>query len=230
MPPALAIFVKTPGLSPIKTRLARDIGTASAIHFHKLAAKATAEIVSACGDAVRPYWALAEDDPLAFANWIEFPCIVQGSGSLGDRLYRVHAQLRARHGSSLMIGTDIPQINPGLILNAVETLAWPDVDHVLGPANDGGFWLFGSKRPISHEDWSRVPYSTDRTAEALQAELADSGFLAVLQTLTDVDIGADLDDLHAALTNLPEMTHTQRELLAWLNTLPRRESDCPRAC
>lgn len=219
MSAAVAVFAKTPGLSPVKTRLARGIGEAAAVHFQQLATRATAEVVAICGDAIQPYWALAEDPPCARAIRREFPVISQGQGTLGDRMYRVHRELHAKHGSALMIGTDIPQISAGLILDAVETLARPDVDHVLGPANDGGFWLFGSKHPISHEDWSGVPYSTDRAAEALQAELAGSGSIAVLQTLTDVDIVADLHDLRIALSNLAETTCTQRELLDWLNTL-----------
>lgn len=221
MRPALAIFVKTPGLSPIKTRLARGIGAKSAIHFHNLAARATAEVMSACGDAIQPYWALAEDDPLAYANWTGFPCITQGNGNLGDRLYRVHAQLQARHGSSLMIGTDIPQITLHLILAAADALARPHVTHVLGPARDGGFWLFGSKGEIGSDIWNAVPYSTTDTAEALQNSLADSGRMELLPTLTDIDTVADLGDLHKALYNLPEPTTSQRELLTWVQTYHR---------
>lgn len=220
MAAALAVFSKTPGLSPVKTRLARGIGKAAALHFQQLATKATAEVVTACGDVIQPYWALAEDRSPAWAGRCEFPVISQGGGLLGDRMYRIHRELQAKHGTALMIGTDIPQVSPGLITGAVDTLARPGVDHVLGPANDGGFWLFGSKHPVSRESWNRVPYSTARTAEALRAELANSGYLAVLQTLTDIDIAADLDDLREALSSLSEATDTQLELLDWLDTLP----------
>ncbi len=220
MQPALAIFVKTPGLSPVKTRLARGIGTASAICFHKLAARATAEVVSASGDAIQPYWALAEDDPLAHANWTQFPCITQGSGNLGDRLHRVHAQLQARHGATLMIGTDIPQITPPLILAATDALVRSHVNHVLGPANDGGFWLFGSKCEIGSGIWNAIPYSTPETAQALRDELADAGQIESLPTLTDIDTAADLEDLHEALSGLSDPTQAQRELLAWVNSIP----------
>ena len=221
MRPALAVFVKTPGLSPVKTRLARGIGKPAALRFHQRAAKATAEVVAACGVAIHPYWALAEDQPHARASWRGFPVIGQGDGSLGERMYRIHRKLQAKHGAALMIGTDIPQLTPTLILDAVDTLTRPDVDHILGPANDGGFWLFGSKREIGRATWCRVPYSTARTAEALKRELADSRHLACLQTLTDIDTAADLEDLRDALFGLTEPTATQRELSAWLDTLSR---------
>ncbi len=217
---ALAVFAKTAGLSPVKTRLARGIGMAAALHFHQLATRATAEVVTACGDCIRPYWALAEDQPSARARRSEFPVITQGAGALGDRMYRVHRELQARHGAAVMIGTDIPQISADLLADAVNTLSQPDVDHILGPAKDGGFWLFGSKHPVSRRSWNRVPYSTNHTAETLRSELADSGYLAILPTLTDIDTAADLDDLREALSRLPAATCAQRELLDWLNTLP----------
>jgi len=222
MSAALAVFAKTPGLSPVKTRLARGIGMTAALHFHQLATRATAEVVTACGDCLIPYWALAEDQPYARAHRHEFPVISQGDGTLGDRMYRVHRELQARHGAALMIGTDIPQISPRLLVDAINTLSRPDVDHILGPAKDGGFWLFGSNHPVSQQSWSRVPCSTNRTAETLRIELADSGYLAVLPTLTDIDTAADLDDLREALSRLSGATSTQRELLDWLNTLPGR--------
>ena len=221
MRPALAVFVKTPGLSPVKTRLARGIGKPAGLPFPELAAETTAEIVAACCAAIQPYWALAEDDPLAYSSWTGFPCILQGTGALGERMYRVHRELQAKHGASLMIGTNIPQLTTALILDAVETLTRPDVDHILGPANDGGFWLFGSKRAIGRDIWCRVPYSAERTAEALRNELADNGHLACVQTLTDIDTAADLENLRKALSSLPEPTPAQCELSAWLNTLSR---------
>lgn len=219
MPPALAVFVKTPGLSPIKTRLARGIGRDAAIRFHQLAARATAEVATACGDSIQLYWAVAEDEPLAYASWGGFPCVAQGAGNLGERLYRVHALLQEKHGSALMIGADIPQITPALIHDAVDTLLRSRVDHVLGPASDGGFWLFGSNHPIRHEIWGKVPYSTAGTAEALRSALANSGRLECLQTLTDIDTAKNLGDLHQALSDLKDTTPAQRELFAWVSGL-----------
>ncbi len=221
MPPALAVFVKTPGLSPVKTRLAQGIGTAAAVRFHQLAARATAEVVSACGNLIRPYWAVAEDEPRAYANWTSFPCIAQGDGPLGERLGRVHAGLQEKHGLVLMIGTDIPQITPALLRAAVDTLSRHHVDHVLGPASDGGFWLFGSKRVIARDTWRKVPYSTPGTAEALRLELAGSGHLEYLPSLTDIDTAADLGDLYRALSGPGKRTPAQRELLAWVHELLR---------
>lgn len=218
MRPALAIFTKTPGLSPVKTRLADAIGTDAAVHFQRLAAAATAEVAAACAEAVQPYWAVAEDDPRADAAWPDFPRIRQGPGGLGDRLHRVHDTLQARHGAALMIGTDIPQIDPALVRSAAERLARPGTDYVLGPARDGGFWLFGSTRPVEAQTWLAVPYSTSGAAEALSRNLTAGARLQRLPALTDVDSAEDLAALASALARLASPTPGQRELGRWLQT------------
>ena len=42
---------------------------------------------------------------------------------------------------------DTPQLTPALLLDGLAALTRPDVDAVLGPATDGGYWSVGLKRP-----------------------------------------------------------------------------------
>ncbi|MGA7964886.1 MAG: TIGR04282 family arsenosugar biosynthesis glycosyltransferase [Gammaproteobacteria bacterium] len=217
--PALAIFVKTPGLSPIKTRLAAGIGAQAALRFHRLAAAATAEAVSACGPALTPYWAVAEDNAVTHDYWSEFPRLWQGTGTLGERLHRIHTELQTRHGSALMIGADTPQLTPALLQQAITTLKKPGTVHVLGPAKDGGFWLFGSKQPIAAPIWNAIPYSRHNTTEALRHALYDTGNLDTLNQLTDVDTAEDLSVLIETLQNLPNPLPTQTKIIAWFSEL-----------
>lgn len=216
---ALAIFVKTPGLSPIKTRLAAGIGAEAALQFHRLAAAATAEAVSACGLALTPYWAVAEDASITRGYWSEFPRLWQGSGTLGERLHRIHAELHARHGAVLMIGADTPQLTPALLRRSLAALQNPVNAYILGPACDGGFWLFGSKYPIPATLWNGVAYSRYDTAKALRDALYDTGKLDTLSQLTDVDTADDLSALLGALQKLPHPLPTQSKLMAWLTEL-----------
>lgn len=216
---ALALFVKTPGLSPIKTRLAAGIGAEAALRFHGLAAAATAEIVSACGSVLAPYWAVAEDNPVTRDYWSGFPQVWQGTGTLGERLHRIHAELQKRHCSVLMIGADTPQLTATLLRQAVTALQNPATAYVLGPANDGGFWLFGSKRPIAASIWNAVTYSRRDTAESLRNALQNTGKTDILPTLTDVDTVEDLSILLKALRQLPSAQPAQLELITWLAKL-----------
>lgn len=219
MSPALAIFVKTPALSPVKTRLAAGIGRDRAIRFYSLAAAATAETVSACGAALAPYWAVAETAARDGKAWPGFPSIWQGTGGLGARLHRIHHTLRKRHGAVLMIGADTPQLTPALLMQAVAAVHEPGVAHAIGPASDGGFWLFGGRRAVPLSTWNAVRYSRHDTAAALERALQCNGRLVHLPTLTDIDTVGDLRALDSSLRALPTPGPTQRALLDYLQAI-----------
>lgn len=216
MTPALAIFVKTPGLSPVKTRLAATLGTVAATCFHQLAAAATAEVAARCQPLLTPYWAIAEADPAAAAIWSGFASLPQGEGDLGERLHSVYAQLQARHGRVLLIGADAPQLTPSLLRAAVDALRDDGAPFVMGEASDGGFWLFGGRAPIPREVWTSVRYSQPRTAAELRERLIPHGGVAGVSALTDVDSAADLPVLREALAALVEPLPAQRLLHDWL--------------
>ncbi|TAL85661.1 MAG: DUF2064 domain-containing protein [Rhodanobacter sp.] len=218
MTPALAIFVKTPGLSPVKTRLAATVGTAEAIRFHSLAAAATAAVVRRCRPSLVPYWAVAESGPQARDAWPEFAQTGQGEGDLGVRMHQVYTELQARHGRVLLIGADVPQLTPDLLLAALALLDDEATPYVLGNAFDGGFWLVGGRAPIERGLWVGVPYSQADTAARFRHALTAHGGIASVSTLHDVDDAADLPALAAALATLIDPVPEQRALAGWLRT------------
>ena len=84
---AVGVFVKTPGHSPIKTRLAAGAGEAAAGEFYELAAVVMRELLlelQAPGDGFefRPFWAVAETGGMGDARWAELPRVEQGEGPL----------------------------------------------------------------------------------------------------------------------------------------------------
>jgi uncharacterized protein len=204
---ALAIFVKTPGLSPLKTRLAAGIGRERAEEFHRLAARAVAEVASQV-QGIQPYWAVAEVDGIP--HWSEFPAIWQGGGSLGARLSNVYRTLLPRHSRVLMIGADSPQIQSELLATAASQSGF-----TIGRARDGGFYLFGGSESV--EVWEKIPYSDARTAELLMKEIGKS--FHELPVLSDVDEAGDLVLLREELVALMAPTSAQRALLAWSSNL-----------
>lgn len=216
MSAALAIFVKTPGHSPVKTRLAASIGQRRAEHFHRLAAAAVAAVARAAMPAVNPCWAVAERDALADPSWDALPKLWQGEGSLGARLHRVCAQLQSRHGRVLLIGADTPQISTHLLRQALAALDSEATPLVLGRAHDGGFWLFGTRRPVPEAAWLAPRYSCADTASVLVDALATTGACAALPVLNDVDEGSDLASLVVDLKALTEPLPEQRGLLEWI--------------
>ena len=217
MTAALAIFVKTPGLSPVKTRLAAGIGITGALRFHQLAAAATAEVARTCEPWLTPYWAIAEADQQAVAAWPEFAPLQQGQGDLGERLHTVYARLQARHGGVLLIGADAPQLTVALLRRALAMLDETHTPFVIGDASDGGFWLFGGRVALPREVWTRVRYSQPQAAAELRQQLAPHGAVGAIGRLTDVDNAADLPALRHALEALDALQPAQQRLLDWLN-------------
>lgn len=217
---AIAIFVKTPGFSPVKTRLAADLGTDAAEVFHRLAARATAEVACACVAASRVYWALAEDDPRALDAWQGMAAIPQGGGALGDRLDRVYRTLLQEHDRVLLIGADAPQLAPAMLDRAAAVLERQP--YVMGPAADGGFWLFGGSQPVATAVWRGVAYSRPDTAQSLVAALGPGEPVGWIDRLRDVDEINDLRALDDTLASSTGLLPAQRELRHWLESLPVR--------
>lgn len=221
---AVAIFVKTPGFSAIKTRLALELGEALALQFHRLSAAAVASVAHRAQALHRMsvYWAVAESEPKALAQWNDFPSIAQQPGGLGERMARVHAQLVARHGFGVLIGADTPQLALRHLEQARQWLAAPPSRLTLGRAEDGGFWLFGANLAPPLDAWSAVEYSAPGTAAGLHARMRDLGTWQELPVLTDADHAGDLHVVVQALDALPDATPEQQALAAWIHGLAPR--------
>ena len=214
---ALAIMVKTPGHSQIKSRLAAGLGKPLAEEFHRLAAAAVASVAMQARDTlgIQVYWAVAEAD--AQSHWTDLPVIAQGAGGLGQRMAQVQAQLVARHGSGVLIGADSPQLSVELLAQA---LTWIDATPprlALGPAHDGGFWLFGANLAPPLQPWESVEYSAADTAQSLRESMAKLGAWRLLPSLGDVDTVDDLPGLARALDALDAATPAQTTLRAWVH-------------
>lgn len=217
---ALAIWVKTPGRTPAKTRLAAATGAATAEAFYRLSIDAVREVAERAAarsaGLLAPTWAVAEEDDEALAWWRGFPVVAQGSGGLGQRLARVYDALGARHAAVLFIGADAPQLAPSLLADTARALAEGASDFVLGPADDGGFYLFGGRRPLPAATWTEVTYSAATTRAELAARLARHGSVRELAPAFDVDTLDDLRRLRAAMAGRGDLGPAGVALRDWL--------------
>ncbi len=205
---AIALFVKTPGLSPVKTRLAATIGKKGAEEFYMLSLKATEKTVKDVGAIA--FWAVGEkgglDDPL----WSGFKTIHTGEGDLGQRQHHIYETLLAKHERVILIGADAPQLSCALLEEAIKDLNTNDF--VIGPARDGGYYLFGGRTPVDRNIWESVPWSTDKTREKMESALFSKPFQ--LPFLTDVDTQ---DDLQYIMAEMPKtMSAEQKHVVDWI--------------
>ena len=217
----VAIFVKTPSLSPVKTRLWPGLGQPRARALYLASASAVASVAEAAqrGGSVQAYWAVAEDVALTADAWRGLPQLPQGEGSLGERMAQVYRLLRQQHRGAVLIGADTPQLVAAALARAAQWLESDEPQLVIGRAQDGGFWLFGGNAELPERAWLAPRYSTAGAADEFVAAMQGHGRWLQLETLRDIDTVGDLPHVRAHLAALEEPTDAQRQLLAWLETL-----------
>jgi glycosyltransferase A (GT-A) superfamily protein (DUF2064 family) len=209
--PAVAVFVKTPGRSPVKTRLGKGIGPKRAEEFFDLALAVCRAWMREVSPIATCYWAVAEHD--VDACWSDFPAILQGDGELGSRLDFVYSELMRHHPQVMLVGADCPVMGANEIYAAIEGLK--EYSYVVGPAVDGGFYLFGGARPFSR--WTEVPYSISATTPALLRALSEPAKL--LNPLADVDTKTELKDLYEYWQKHPPALAETRAMQSWLSSI-----------
>lgn len=215
---AIAVFVKTPGLSPVKTRLAASIGRAAAEQFYRLCTEVIQETLKTASETmdILPYWAVGEEAGLSHSLWQGFEAIHTGEGGLGQRQHHIYQTLLAKYQKVILIGADSPQFSSRHINIAIDAL--DSHRFALGPAADGGYYLFAGRAPIAKHIWTNVTYSAADTARQLLAKLPTTA--AILDTLTDVDRVDDLAVLKREFQAQTDRSDTQRQLVRWLETYP----------
>lgn len=185
----LVIMAKAPVAGAAKTRLAREVGVATATRF---ARQCCAALIARVG--FDPRWetllCVTPDAAGASRHWPrELVRIPQGRGDLGMRMQRILDDVPP--GPVVIIGTDIPGIGRAHIAEAFRILGCQR--HVFGPATDGGYWLVGSRRRprTSRRLFANVRWSS---AHALADTLAnlDGRSAGFVTTLADVDDAAAL--------------------------------------
>ncbi len=187
----LVVFVKEPVAGRVKTRLARDIGAPAAAWWFR---HQSLRLLRRLGRDPRWQAVLAvspDRDGLTSRCWPQgLPRWPQGRGDLGDRMGR--ALRRMPPGPVMIIGADIPGIRAHHIAEAFDALGRADA--VIGPAEDGGFWLIGLRRggrAVPKTLFNAVRWSTEHALADTVHSLGDAS-VAYMQTLRDIDTARDL--------------------------------------
>lgn len=218
----IAIFVKTPGHSPLKTRLAAGIGIEAAQEFHLLAADAVAAVAREAQrdfPKMTPHWAVAESEALDDPLWASLPRIGQGEGDLGARMCNVTERLLTHFDAVLLLGADTPQVKTADIIAATHELQTSQ--HVIGLSVDGGFWVFATRGGVPAAAWETTPWSQADTAlrfcNALLRDASGNAPIGRLRCLRDADSVDDLRPLLHDLQALEQPLPEQSRLMDWLS-------------
>ena len=162
----LVLFVRVPVLGRGKRRLAREIGDVLAVRFERQMLALLPRRLARCR---RWRLRIAATPDRARRCGPRRPARIervgQGVGDLGTRMSRAIGACPP--GPVVLVGSDIPAMRASHIAAAFGLLGARDL--VFGPAEDGGFWLVGTRR---RQHLALEPQRRDVADLARQAALA----------------------------------------------------------
>jgi rSAM/selenodomain-associated transferase 1 len=197
MKPVVIVMAKAPRAGTVKTRLSPPLAAEDAA---SLAACFARDVVANALSLPYPVLvAFVPDDGRAMLTELlpaDLLWARQSGDTLGDRMQSALESASALGFSPLvMIGTDSPTLPSSHLERSIEILSADLADLVLGPAEDGGYYLIGIRKPIRGL-FNTVAWSTPQAlADTLHNAAELSLRVARLPVWYDVDTPADLDRL-----------------------------------
>ena len=193
---ALVIVARYPEVGKTKTRLACALGHEEATRLYQAFLTDLAQRFAGGGCHLHWTYTPPEADFATFVASLTpsharaVHCFPQEGKDLGSRLHAAFQWTHKRDFQrTILIGSDSPHISMATIDRARGALDGADV--VLGPAEDGGYYLIAMRRP--YDVFTGIPMSTG-TVLRMTIELAEDQGLTVrlLEPLLDVDELPDL--------------------------------------
>jgi uncharacterized protein len=206
------VMAKAPQPGRVKTRLCPPCSPGQAAAVAEAALATTLAAVATSGATRR---IVALDGPPG--PWLPpgFDVVEQRGDGLAERLANAWTAAGER---GVQIGMDTPQVSAADLDSALDTLATPGTEAVLGPARDGGWWLIGLRNPraVARRAFPGVPMSAPTTGAAQLARLAHLGLrVSLVGRRRDVDTWADATAVAATIPATP-FAKAVREVAATL--------------
>ena len=181
--PRLSIFARLPVPGEVKTRLIPVLGEEGAAQLYARLLAQTVEVARQSGLDFELRVTGGEVAAFQSLFGADVQVVDQGGGDLGAKMGRVKAP-------ALLIGSDCPGVTAPLLQAAAGALE--DRRVVLGPANDGGYYLIGFSEPVPYLFGDMVWSTPSVLAETLRRLVERGMGPAVLPELADIDTPEDL--------------------------------------
>lgn len=185
---ALIIFTRNPQLGKVKTRLAESIGDEKALEIYTALLQHTQSVTQNLDcDKFVFYDQNIENDDIWFESVYEKK--LQFGVDLGAKMQNAFQKLvELGYKNCVIVGSDLFDLRDYHIEEAFYKLQFSDV--VIGPAEDGGYYLLGLKKVIppifKNKDWGASTVLAD-TLKDLENYKIDFS-----ETLNDIDTIEDL--------------------------------------
>lgn len=187
----IIVLFKNPIERKVKTRLAATIGHEKALMVYLELLEHTFKVArSVSGVQVHLFFSDFIDSRLPHIG-SDDELYLQVKGSLGEKMNHAFETVHAEGDKTIIIGSDCPGITSELIENAFSQL--DNFSLVLGPAEDGGYYLLGIKK-LDSSLFEGISWSTDQVLKQTSQKAIQTGYsVKLLIPLSDVDTE---DDLH----------------------------------
>jgi uncharacterized protein len=222
---ALAVMTKAPRAGQVKTRLVPLLAPEEAAQLNALFLRdLSMSILRAC--EMSPAKPVAVFTPpgseSTYENILpeEFMLLPQRGSNFGERLiFAAEDLFAAGFASVCLINSDSPTVPAQNFAEAAIELAEPSDRVVLGPADDGGYYLIGLKR-MRRRLFEDIDWSTERVFDQTKQRASELGLrVHELASGLDVDDGETLARLREQLlsdNSPPEVAPNTRKFLAEL--------------
>lgn len=195
-------MAKVPGATTVKSRLHPSITPERATELYRCFLLDRLDALAALA-GIAPVIAFTPGDARSALEALAppgFALVPQRGADLGQRLANLLGDLIGRgHPAAIAIDSDSPTLPMAYVLEAALTLETKAADVVLGPCDDGGYYLIGVRapQPLLFEG---IPWSTERVTRVTLERARGLGLsVHLLPAWFDVDTEADLRRLHAEL-------------------------------
>ncbi len=189
----IIFFVKAPLPGNVKTRLAIDIGSDNAVLLYKAFVNDILETLKASGlDFIIFFTPTDSLDCIKSFIGNNYIFYAQDGNNLGEKMANAFKKVfDAEAEMAILIGSDTIDITSSDLKTAFETLC--NFDMVLGPAEDGGYYLIGFKKSVFKKSYfNNVRWSTQFALEDTLKNVKDSCSFMLLDKKRDVDTFTDL--------------------------------------
>ena len=231
---ALAVMTKAPRKGQVKTRLTPPLTPDEAAMLNAYFLRDTANALSAAAmtgkgsgrnaRGVAVYTPVGSEEAYADILPGDFEFVPQRDGSFGERLcFAVEDLFKCGFDSVCLIDSDSPTVPASSFGQAMDLLSLPGDRVVLGPTDDGGYYLIGLKEP-RHELFERIDWSTERVFEQTVERAREIGVeTKLLPSGYDVDDSASLRQLCDELLTENSPADMARETRKFLKEIIARE-------
>lgn len=186
----LIIFTKNPVAGKVKTRLAKDIGDENALEIYKFLLEHSFNITSPLNIIKQVHY--SEEIP-DHDLWDEgdFTKKLQYGEDLGIRMENAFRKgFEEGFEKIIIIGSDLFELKTSDIAEAFSALS--DNDYVIGPAEDGGYYLLGMNK-MNTEVFRNKSWSTSSVFADTLNDIKNSR-VKHLPIQNDIDVLDDIED------------------------------------